>query len=675
MLIIAAGIWAYHNSFQGPFIFDDVTSIAENPHIRHLWPVWEALTPPHKGGETVGGRPLVNLSLAINYAIHGLRVAGYHAVNLAIHIIAGLVLYGVVRRTLLQPPLRPRFGQAALPLALIIAVIWVVHPLQTESVTYIVQRAESMMGLFYLLTLYCFIRGVESQDWPRGRAALRHGVEGRGPAGASPSRSLGWFCLSVASCLLGMASKEVMVSAPLLVLLYDRTFLSGSFIEAWQRRGQLYLALAATWILLAYLVITTGTRGGTAGIGAGLVWQAYATTQLQAVTHYLRLSLWPHPLVFDYGTVVASDIGEVLSGALIVAAMLIGTLVALRRWTSVGFLGVWFFAILAPTSSLVPVASQTIAEHRLYLPLAAVVAALVLGAFGLGKRLFNKRQGVVLACVAGGAVVVLFTFMTIQRNQQYNSALTIWQDTVEKRPNNPRAHGGLGEALVQLGELQEAIRHYEQALRIRPEYAETHINLGAALEKSGHTQEAIAHYEQALRIKPDFAKAHYNWGLALQDAGQVQQATSHYEQALQAQPDFAEAHNSLGAVLMGQGRLQEAVRQYEQALRINPENAEANYNLGIALVQMGRLEEAIEHWKQALQIKPDNADAHYNWGLALVRLGQLPEAIEHWNQALRINPNLADAHYNWGIALERLGRAQEAIQHYEQALRIKPDYA
>ena len=212
LVVVAAGLLAYHNSFTGPFIFDDLPSIPENPTIRHLWPIWQPLSPPQTGGITVEGRPVINLSLAINYALGGYDVRGYHVLNLTIHILAGLTLFGVVRRTLLQPRLRERFGGVANELALAVAVLWTVHPLQTESVTYIVQRAESLMGLFYLLTLYCFIRSVES---PRPRV---------------------WCGLCLTACAVGMASKEVMASAPLLVMLYDRAFISGSFREAWRRR-------------------------------------------------------------------------------------------------------------------------------------------------------------------------------------------------------------------------------------------------------------------------------------------------------------------------------------------------------------------------------------------------------------------------------------------------------
>ena len=183
---------------------------------------------------------MVNLSLAINYALGGMATWGYHALNLAIHILAGLTLFGVVRRTLLQPSLLTRFGQAALSLALAVAVIWTIHPLQTEAVTYIAQRAESLMGLFYLLTVYCFIRGTESET---------PGI---------------WYKLSVAACLLGMASKEVMISAPLMVLLYDRTFVGGSFRQAWERRRPLYMGLFGTWLLLGYLVVGTHNRNRTA---------------------------------------------------------------------------------------------------------------------------------------------------------------------------------------------------------------------------------------------------------------------------------------------------------------------------------------------------------------------------------------------------------------------------
>src|ERR1022692_3445174 len=374
--LAALAIAAYGGTFSVPLLHDDGFAIASNASIRHLG---TALVPPV--GSTASGRPVLNLSLAANYAVSGTAVGSYHAVNLAIHILAGLTLFGIVRRSsdlvgsyhavnlaihilagltlfgIVRRTLAPRTGASAFAVAFSASLLWTLRPLQTESVTYIIQRAESLMGLFYLLTLYCFIRG----------------------AGAGGPGRFWWLAASVFACLLGMATKEVMVSAPLVVLLYDRTFLAGGFREAFRRRWRLYAGLAATWIALALLVLSTHSRSGTAGFGTTVAWWRYALTQLPAVVHYLWLCFWPHRLIFDYGSALEIPSFRVVPCALIIAGLAAATAWALARRPAVGFLGASFFAILAPSSSIVPVATETIAEHRMYLPLAAVAVLVVLG--------------------------------------------------------------------------------------------------------------------------------------------------------------------------------------------------------------------------------------------------------------------------------------------------------
>ncbi len=273
LIIVVAVLVAYHNCFALPFLMDDPLAIVDNPGIHHLWPIWDVLSPSPTS--LVGGRPVVSLSFAVNYALGGVTVGGYHAFNLAIHALAALTLFGFVRRTLLRPSLRERFAASATSLALATAVLWAVHPLQTEAVTYVSERCELLMGLFYLLTLYCFVRGTDSK------------------------RSGSWFTAAVVACLLGMASKEVMVTAPLMVLLYDRTLVSGSFREAWKRHRWLYLGLASTWLLLARMMIGLHSRG--VGLGLQISWWSYALVECRAIVKYLCLAIWPHPLVFDYG--------------------------------------------------------------------------------------------------------------------------------------------------------------------------------------------------------------------------------------------------------------------------------------------------------------------------------------------------------------------------------------
>jgi tetratricopeptide (TPR) repeat protein len=554
VLIVAAGIGAYHNSFQGPFILDDAVSIVENPYIHHLWPIWDALLPPAKS--LVGGRPIVNLSLAVNYALGGMDVWGYHAFNLAVHVLAGLTLYGIVRRTLLRPVLRAHFGASALPLAVAVAVLWVVHPLQTEAVTYLSQRCESLMGLFYLLSLYGFIRGAESP------------------------RSLGWFSLSMVASYLGVASKEAMVTAPLMVLLYDRAFVSGSFREAWSRHWRLYLGLASSWLWLGYLMAGLHTRG--VGYGLGSTWWGYALTECRAVVQYLRLAVWPHPLILDYGEYEpAGSLAAVAPYALILAVLATGVLFALKRWPAIAFVGAWFFVILAPTSSVVPIVGSPMAEHRMYLPLAAVVTAVTIGGFMLGKNLLVTQPWAsrILAYGISGAVVALLTTLTIQRNRDYLSEVAIWQDTLAKCPNNPRAHYNMGLLLQRAGQMEGAAEQWEEALRIKPDYADAHYNLGLALVQEGQMQAAIQQWEQTLQFKPDFAEAHYNLGLAFAQAGRVPEAIEHWEQALRIKPDYVEAHYNLGVALENAGRLAEAVRRYEQTLKIQPDYVAAQKGL------------------------------------------------------------------------------------------------
>lgn len=641
VVVVAAAVAAYHNSLSGPFILDDLKSIAENPTIRHFG---SAFSPPNNLG--VGGRPVINLSFALNYALGGPNVWGYHAFNLLIHMLAGLTLLGILRRTLQSPALNSRFGASALSLSLAVAVIWIVHPLQTEAVTYITQRCESLMGLFYLLTLYSFIRSAES-NMPGG-----------------------WRTLSVLACLLGVLCKEIIVSAPVMILLYDRTFVAGSFLQAWRLRWRYYLGLACTWLVLVPVLASSSQRA--AGFDVGVTSWTYALTSLRSVVLYLRLAIWPHPLVFDYGQLFIRHASDVILPAIILAVLVSGTIVALWRWPAVGFVGAWFFGILAPASSVVPLVGQPMAEHRMYLPLVSMIVLIVIGIhrwLGRGALLFCL---VLIAALSG---------VTWQRNEVYHSALNLWSDTVAKRPDNPRAHNNLGSALDKIpGRLNEAIAQYQEALRLNPNYVEAHYNLGRALAMLDRTPEAIAQYEEALRLNPGYVNAHYNLGLTLEKMpGRMNEAIAQYEETLRLKPDFAEAHFALGSDLQAMpGRLNDAIVQYREGLLLKPDYADAHYNLACALqADPSRLGEAATQYEEALRLKPDFPDAHYNLGCILqMNPGRLDEAIAQYKEALRLRPDFPEAHDSLGSALvAKPDRMNEAIAEFEEALRLKPDFA
>jgi tetratricopeptide (TPR) repeat protein len=634
-----AVVAVYANSLHAPFVFDDFLAITQNPTIRHLDRIRDVLSSPiYATGAT--GRPVVSLSLAVNYALGGYGVRGYHVTNLLIHAFAALVLFGIVRRTLLRPVLRERFGAAALPLAFAVALLWAVHPLLTESVTFVIQRSESLMGLFYLLTLYGFIRAAES---PKPRR---------------------WEIFTVAMCLLGMATKEVMVSGPLVVLLYDRCFVAGSFAAAWRARWKMYAALAATWLLLAYLVSGSHTRGGSFAGGVS-AWD-YLLTQCRAIVMYLRLAFWPSPLVVDYGMTIVRSLGDVGLQAVLLVLLAAGTIMALQRRLAVGFLGFCFFAILAPSSSVVPLITQTMAEHRMYLPLAAVITLVVLGLYR-----WTGTRGLLLWL---GLAVVAGT-LTVARNQDYDSNVKLWTVTVAEQPDNARAQSSLGCALAIEGRNDEAYAHLAKAVKLNPDYAEPRFNLGNFLFRTYRPAEALEHLEAAVRLRPTYFEAHFVLAGVLLRLDRPAEALEHFQATLKLRPDYVEARQTYADTLASMGRSAEALEQYAQALRLRPDSAALQEGMGAVLGREGRVDEAVGHFETAVRLDPNSIPAHYNLGNALFAQSRFVEAAGQYAAVVRLRPEFAEAHNNLGNALTQLGRLDEAQAQYEETLRLNPDFA
>ncbi len=633
LFVLGAGA-AYHNALQAPFVLDDSASIADNPSLRSLWPLSGPLSPP-PGGVPVSGRPLPNLTLAINHAISGDAVWSYHVLNVVLHLLSGLVLFALLRRTLVRPVMPGRVRAEAPLLALAVAALWLLHPLQTAAVTYLSQRTELLVSLCYLATLYAVARSAEGGGRRWGVAAL-------------------------GACLAGMASKEVMVSAPLVALLYDRTFFAGSFAGAWRARWRLYCALLATWGLLGWLVLGTAGRGGTAGFGFGVTSLQYLATQAVAVPRYLGLVFWPCSLVFDYGMYLARGAAVVAPGALLLCGLGAATVVALVKRPVLGFAGAMFFALLAPTSSVVPVATQTMAEHRMYLALAVVLA---LVATVLWNR-WGRRAGAVLAVATLAAGV-----MTAVRNADYTSEERLWRDTVRKWPGNARAHNNLASVLLDRGEAAAGLAELNEALRLDPRYVDALRNLSRLNLESGRAEQAVAQAEAAQRINPDSA---VGWGVvavAQMGAGRNAGAKNAWLEALRRKPEWPEAHLGLGDVLVRLGESEAAVGQYQEALRLKPAFSAAHLALARVLGQLGRKDAALEHAEIATRLAPDSDEALLNAANLLFELDRADEAIGRYEALLRRRPDHPGVHFLYGNALLERGRVAEALAQFDEAAR------
>jgi len=624
LVLLAAIALVYGNALSGPFLFDDFGAIVENDHVRRIWPPWEAMGAPPQS--TVSGRPIVSLSLAVNHAVGGLDVRGYHLLNIAIHALCALALSGVVRRTLLGPGICPGYRPLASALAFSCALIWALHPLCTETVDYVVQRTESMMGLFYLLTVYCAIRAHEQ----RHRGA--------------------WVVGAVVACALGMACKEVMVTAPLMVVLHDLAYRDGPVRTLLGRRWRLYAGLAATGILL---VLLQGARSDTVGFSLGTSAWSYLENQCVIVVDYLRLAVWPDPLVFDYGYPRDLSFAEVAPHAVGLAVLFALAVAAYLRRSPIGFPALWFFVVLAPTSSIVPIVSEVGAERRMYLPLAGVVVLGVVGVYELARYVASPELSRPARWVGAGLVLAVacgLGWATVQRNEEYRDRVTIWQSAIAATPMNSRAHNGLGRAHHLLGGGDEAIGHYRRALELEWDSYQTHYNMGIALASRGRPEDAARHLGKAMDLQPSRREPPYQLALLLDGLGAGREAIPHFERALQLDPGFALAHNDLGSTLLDLGEVDAAIRHFRSALEARPRFDVAHFNLGVALGSRGRLEEAETHYREALEANPGFAMAHNNLGTVLISLGRPEEAREQFRRALAIEPDLAEAHTNLGLA-------------------------
>jgi len=637
LLLVALVFAAYHNSFSGPFIFDDQDSIPQNASIRHFD---TAFSPPDGNGITVSGRPVLNASLAINYAISGRSPAGFHLGNILIHGLAALTLWAVTRRTLKMPVFAGKFSQDATVLAWLASALWAVHPLQTESVTYAVQRAESLVGLFYLLTLYGFIRYATARSWL-------------------------WFLFTSSVCLLGMGTKEVMATAPFIVFLYDRTFVCGSFRAAWERHGKLLQCLAGTLVFLAVLIAVGRGRGGSVGTSETVTWWGYVCTQVVAIMRYLWLTVWPAHLTLDYGVLVEKNYAVILPCGLVLVSALVATGWAFVHRTSIGFLGFWFFAILAPSSSIVPVVTQTVAEHRMYLPL----AALAVGTALLVYHWLGRRCWMVLALL-----IVSESAVTIHRNADYRNEVAIWEDTVAKRPDNFRAWNNLGAYRLHKEKSYEAAEFaLKQAVQLSPNYPEVLNNLGQVLIKLGRADEGLAMIEKSLRLAPEKPALHAGYGSALMDCGGYEQALPHLERALTGAPNDPAAHYNLANALMDLHREVEAEPHYLFALGESPDDLDALNNYGTSLRRLGRVDEAVAQFEHALRIDTSSPQTHNNLGIALMMLGETESGLRHLRESVRLDPKPYEPRLNLSRALAQTGHTDEAIAECEKLVQEKPD--
>ena len=587
VLLAVAVIFIYAETLSGPFIFDDRNNIRDNPHIRISQITWSGLTsaavdsPSHH-------RPVANISFALNYYMHGYNVVGFHAVNIIIHIISGILLYFLVQTTFRTPALQSRYERYKW-ISFFCAAIWLFHPLQTQSVSYIVQRMNSLAAMFYILSFLCYAQlRVHPQD--RRKWALLSGC--------------------ILAGMLALGTKENAATLPLFLLLYEWYFFRDLSLK-WLKE---HLALLAGLLLLTAIV---------ALVFLGIhpldkIWAGYAfrnftpaqrlLTEMRVVIFYISLFFWPHPsrLNLDHDFVLSHSLTDpitTLFSMLAIVALLVLAVVTAKNQRLISFGILWFLGNLVIESSIFGL--EIIFEHRLYLPSMMFSLVVVVLVYRWVRPAWLKP---LILCT----LTIVAALWTYERNEVWGDRIAIWQDCIKKSPHKARPYNNLGAALADAGQYDKAIEQYHKALQINPYYPNAYTNLGFALAKQGKVEQSIIQFLKALELKPRDYETLSNLGVALLMQNRQAEALEYLSEAVALNPYFAKAHNNLGVALNRLGRAQDAIDQYSIALQLDPDYAEAYNNLGVALANQGRFDEAIEQFSAALKIYPGYANARQN---------------------------------------------------------------
>ncbi len=663
VVLLIGGI-AYGNTFDVPLVFDDFLSIQRNSTVRFGDYLDEVI---------LGSRSLLYLTFTINYVLSGQDVWGYHLVNLILHLANGLLMLlvaGLVLRKVIDDERLVRWY------AILAAGFFVVHPVQTESVTYISSRSELLSTFFFLGAFLLFIK--------------------------TPKERIGFLLsLAVASVLfLGLLSKETVITLPAVLVVYDFIFLSGGSLRSVVSRWRFYITFVIGGSAVSYYILTGPLSGS---VGANLVGHlsvsSYFMTQLRVIVRYIQILFFPVGLNLDYDfrpSISPFEPAVLLSGAILIALVAIGW--RLRKSHPVfAFSIFWFFVTLAPTSSFFPIL-DVIFEHRLYLPMVGLCVSfplLVVSAL----RLLNEKSGFqIRALPVGVSILLVLTLGTSMRNHVWRDEATLWIDVVSKSPDKPRAYNALAMTYFRRTEFDKALEITRAALERMPDKKHQFVDtLGNIYLRTRRYEEAAAAFEDsaASTDNPTFAAMEYNnvgtsylnmrrdlINRRSQMSEQVfeterrrilEKARQAYKRSLELDNGFSPL-DSYVLVMWELGRADELRFEHETILRDDGENFESLYTLGKIAFEAQNFGTAVEYFEKALGVYPNEELVWFNYGYAMEQLGRPDEAMAKYLQAIRVEPIFIEAHHNVALLYMTKKEFPTAIDHLEEILQTYPDH-
>lgn len=663
-------VLVYWPSLGNGFVFDDAPYVSQNAQIQQgisLASVKWAFTGIHGAN----WHPLTSISHMVDFALFELNPVGHHAVNLLFHL----------ANTLLLMFLLTRLTRAFWP-SVFVAALFALHPLHVESVAWVAERKDVLSTMFWLLTMWAYVRYSE-----------RPGI--------------GRYALVFIFLALGLMSKPMLVTLPIVLLLMDFWPLGRVFPEK-RFEPTLVMRLIAEKVPLIALSVASSAatvvaqnKGGAVIVLEQIPFGIRAANALVSYMGYLVKMVWPVGLAAYYPHPGDSiPVWQTLGSVVMLVGLSALAVRYARRLPYLAFGWFWYVITLIPVIGLVQVGMQAMADRYTYVPLIGIFIAVAWAAAELGgKRL------VIPSCLILG----LLSIGTYLQIGHWESDLTLFERAAAVTSGNYMAHNNLGVAYYERERYEEAIEHLNKALEIRPDYPDALLNLGNAyfelndLDQAeeaysyalkidpnyhkaetalanvqirrGNAGEAVARYTEALKSDPTDANTHYNMGYALYEEGRMEEAAGHFAEAIRIQPRHEKAHYNLGLIFMEHGRLDQAVEHLAEAARLKPDYVDAHRGLGQAFARQGKMSDAEIHLSNALRLAPNNPKTHIDLGILKATQGRIEDAVEHFNQAVRVKPDFAEAHFNLGLAMTSQGKSPEAIRHYKKTVELQPNHA
>ncbi len=640
-----------HNGFVN---FDDPVFLYENSHLRSGL-TFDSIRWAFTNCEAGFWYPLTWLSHFMDFSLFGMRAGGHHFTSLLLHSINTVLLFLILRR-----------ATGNMWPSAFVAALFGLHPLHVEPVAWAADRKDVLCTTFLFLTVWAYLRYSEQLEKPN--------------LDSKPFRSSRfWYCLSLIFFCLGLMSKTMIVTLPLILLALDwwplRRFpmAAQKEVKPWPMRRLLLEKVPFLALALPAIWLTVRAQGGV---------NALPTTAEVSLTHrvangilsylrYVQQTVWPSNLAVHYPFPASFSIWIVIGCAALLLAITIAAVICAKTRPYLSFGWAWYAVSLLPIIGLIQIAGHAHADRYAHLPTIGLYIMITWGAFDI-LRHFHRR--ILLSAVSAAILLIPCVILSRQQISYWKNSETLFRHALAVTPDDEMAHNNLGSALAEKGDSDGAIAQWLEALRLFPDFAEAHCNLGSVLARKGQLADAIAHLTEGVRLNSNNPNAHFDLANALLKSGHADEAIVQYQGSLELMPDNPLGYLNLGHALCARGRIDEAIAALRAAVRLKPDNPEAENELGMAYGMQGHLDEAAIHLGRALELNPGYAEAHCNLGIVLVNQNKVDEAIAHLQLALKENPDYAQAHCNLGVALGKKGNWDEALAHLHEALRLRPDY-